>query len=310
MKKKFFSTIFALFNHDDKLYLTDSNKKTHLFDLNEGKYLGFKSFDQMYPELKKLARTNKVESKMYEAPYLYKFPNLQNGKDVNESLAKHLGMKVADSSSKKDEQYKIYTFNLAGTVFRNGDVKVENIESHDEIPKEKIIEFFDSNKFETKRIPEIIEQWFIESTYFHFRNSDDKIARQEKKEEIIERRKALEKHKTAEKINDIYIPRDLGEAFVELDKLLKDVDKAEMKALPKRDSMINYHMGLGMWMRNNWGLWSSSRLQTYFLLRGVTHPDDMSGVILDYYYDWLNGNQESWKAWDKNSLSKAQKKIV
>lgn len=59
-------------------------------------------------------------------------------------------------------------------------------------------------------------------------------------------------------------------------------------------------MGLGMWMRNNWRLWAGSRLQKYFLVRGIRHPDDMSGVILEYYYDWLKGQKEAWKDWDKN----------
>ena len=25
----------------------------------------------------------------------------------------------------------------------------------------------------------------------------------------------------------------------------------------------------------------------------------MSGVILDYYHDWLNGKKDTWKEWEK-----------
>src|SRR3712207_7074234 len=42
-----------------------------------------------------------------------------------------------------------------------------------------------------------------------------------------------------------------------------------------REEMINYHFSLGMWMRNNWGLWGSSRLQKYFTGKGVTHAEEM-----------------------------------
>jgi hypothetical protein len=56
-------------------------------------------------------------------------------------------------------------------------------------------------------------------------------------------------------------------------------------------------------MRNNWGLWSSSRLQKYFTDKGVMHPDDMSSVILFFYYDWLKGKKETWKEWDKSPKS-------
>ena len=84
-----------------------------------------------------------------------------------------------------------------------------------------------------------------------------------------------------------------------MDKLLPEVDRKEMHALPKRDDMIQYHMGLGMWIRNNWGLWGGSRLQKYFSERGITHPDDMSGLLLNFYYDWLHGQNDNWKAWEK-----------
>jgi hypothetical protein len=47
-------------------------------------------------------------------------------------------------------------------------------------------------------------------------------------------------------------------------------------------------MSLGLWIRNNWGLWSGSRLQAYFRNLGINHPDSMSGVILVSYHRYLN----------------------
>jgi hypothetical protein len=44
--------------------------------------------------------------------------------------------------------------------------------------------------------------------------------------------------------------------------------------------MVLYHMGLGLWMRNNWGLWSRGPLYEHFAGLGLQHPDDMSGLIL------------------------------
>jgi len=41
------------------------------------------------------------------------------------------------------------------------------------------------------------------------------------------------------------------------------------------------HHGFGMWMRNNWGLWSGSKLQDWFHEKGIRHADDMSGIILE-----------------------------
>ena len=64
--------------------------------------------------------------------------------------------------------------------------------------------------------------------------------------------------------------------------------------------MIRYHLDLGMWMRNNWGLWGGSRLHKYFRAKGISHPEDMSSVILFYYHDWLTDKKASWKEWEMN----------
>lgn len=41
-----------------------------------------------------------------------------------------------------------------------------------------------------------------------------------------------------------------------------------------------HHFG-GMSMRNSWGLWTGSKLARWFAERGITHADDMSGIIFD-----------------------------
>jgi hypothetical protein len=55
------------------------------------------------------------------------------------------------------------------------------------------------------------------------------------------------------------------------------------------NGMADYHFGLGMWIRNNWGLWGGSRLSQYFNRLGIHHPDDMSGIILDSYWRKIHG---------------------
>ena len=49
---------------------------------------------------------------------------------------------------------------------------------------------------------------------------------------------------------EIYIPRDLDDCFVQLKEVLKPEDIEEMRR-GTEDDMIQYHFGLGMWMRNN-----------------------------------------------------------
>ncbi len=299
-EKEMFLFNSPVFNFDDVVYLVDSKKKTHRFDLTEGTYLGSVSFDEIYSQIKDKARENKVERQGIIVDFAYgDFPKLQNGKDTAQSLADFIGMKSASISDEKDEKYKLYRFRINSNIQQDGSVEIEDIEVLDDLPKDKIIEFFKTNKFDRNAIPQIFEKWNLRDEYFYFRKNDTRLARQEKKQEILEQKEALKKRLVAEKIDDIYIPKDLGECFIELDKMLSEVSKNEMKSKKDKSGMIDYHFGLGMWLRNNWGLWSGSRLQKYFTDRKVSHPDDMSGVILEYYYDWLQGKSETWKDWEK-----------
>lgn len=85
----------------------------------------------------------------------------------------------------------------------------------------------------------------------------------------------------------VYIPKNLDDCFKELNKMLSPELIKEMKTGTEAD-MGKYHRGLGMWIRNNWGLGSGSRLKTYFNSLKVHHPDDMSGIILNSFWRSLN----------------------
>jgi Domain of unknown function (DUF6794) len=122
---------------------------------------------------------------------------------------------------------------------------------------------------------------------------------------------------TAHLTKDIYIPRDLDDCFAQLKQLLEPVDIEKMKSGTEND-MIEYHFTLGLWMRNNWGLWGSSRLAKWFNAQGVEHPDDMSGIILNSFWRHLNGKPirleeqvkyylEYWKRRKKGSANVSDK---
>lgn len=114
----------------------------------------------------------------------------------------------------------------------------------------------------------------------------------------MKKKEAYKKRIVADSINGLYIPKNLEECFLELDKLLKPKDIKTFKNIKDRSETIDYHHGFGTWLRNNWGLWGGSRLQQYFFKKGLNHPDDMSMVILEFYYDWLNGQHEKWKEFE------------
>ena len=85
----------------------------------------------------------------------------------------------------------------------------------------------------------------------------------------------------------VYVPADLDDTFKELSRMLhpKLVDKIK---LGTEKDLAQYHLGLGMWMRNNWALWKGSRLSEWFNQKGILEPDNMSGIILKSYWRQLN----------------------
>jgi Domain of unknown function (DUF6794) len=297
--EKFLSN-FPIFSSDDTVYLIDSKKKVHTFDLRDGSYLRSDNFDDVFDQIKAKGRFSQTELISYDIHVYLEFPRLKDGRNPYQSLAAHLQMKSADLAQAKDAKYKLYSFNISVDISRDGTVAVENIEVDEGLPKEKILEFFRANKFNINEIPIAFEKWHLDGEYFSFRNANDRIARQEKQQQIGEVRKERENRMTLETINGVYIPKDLGECFTELDRLLPEVDRNEMRALPRREEMIAYHLSLGMWMRNNWGLHGGSRLYKYFFDRNLRNPEDISSVVLFYYYDWLTGRTDTWKEWEKN----------
>ncbi len=88
-------------------------------------------------------------------------------------------------------------------------------------------------------------------------------------------------------VEHAYIPKDLKDCFAELERSLDPEMIQKMKVGTEKD-MGRYHHGLGMYIRNRWGLWTGSRLSRWFNKRGIDNPDDMSGIILRSFWRHLN----------------------
>lgn len=89
-------------------------------------------------------------------------------------------------------------------------------------------------------------------------------------------------------LNGFYIPKDLDDAINSLNKIYSDSVKLKIIGLREKDYVSgNYRFGTGLWMRNNWKLWSGSRLSKFFEDNRINHPESMSVVILESYYRYL-----------------------
>lgn len=82
-----------------------------------------------------------------------------------------------------------------------------------------------------------------------------------------------------------YIPTTLFDAFVELEKMLPPELLSEIQFSA---DTIAYHFTIGLWIRNNWGLWSDSFLAQSLKAQGFGDtPDDQSGFILESFQQHL-----------------------
>ena len=81
-----------------------------------------------------------------------------------------------------------------------------------------------------------------------------------------------------------YIPANLEDAHNYLLRHLPPEEIQRIRDMKSEDEMIDYHLGLGMGIRNGWSLWAGSRLSRHFNKLGVYHPDDMSGIILETFW--------------------------
>jgi hypothetical protein len=85
-----------------------------------------------------------------------------------------------------------------------------------------------------------------------------------------------------------YIPSDLQGCFRELDIMLPPSMRENIRAC-EEVNLFRHHFGLGMWMRNNWGLWSAeSLLKQYFDRQEINDADNASSTILAAYRQHLN----------------------
>ena len=109
-----------------------------------------------------------------------------------------------------------------------------------------------------------------------------------------------------------HIPRNIDEVLVELDRILGVEGRSEVMKSTEEE-MINYHHGLGTWLRNNW-LGGESQLLQFFNELGIQHRDDMSGIILDSYWRKLHGKpidlegqvQHYQDYWNKETKSRGR----
>ncbi len=128
-----------------------------------------------------------------------------------------------------------------------------------------------------------------------------------------------------EYVNGVYIPADLTEAFVELNKLISEESKNKYKSAPEDIAVKKLFFSFGRWISYNWSFYEGSRLSHFIKTKiGISHPDDMTKFIMLTFHRSLNKKpldaktlaeqlaQKRRKEWEKSHqvISSEKKKRV
>lgn len=97
------------------------------------------------------------------------------------------------------------------------------------------------------------------------------------------------------KLNGQYIPKDIFEAFAELNKLTDADSRTKFMSLSENDAARKLYFSLGRWITTNWGFYEGSRLGQYLREAGVSHPDDQAIAIIVCWHRSLNKKDINFK---------------
>jgi uncharacterized protein DUF6794 len=87
-----------------------------------------------------------------------------------------------------------------------------------------------------------------------------------------------------ENLYGVYIPKDVNEALLELNRLIDEPSKKKFLALPEEVAAHKLFFSLGRWMSYNWSFYDGSRLSVFLQKMGVHNPDDMSRFLIILYH--------------------------
>lgn len=85
-------------------------------------------------------------------------------------------------------------------------------------------------------------------------------------------------------LNGVYIPKDLADAFVQLDRRIETANRAQFVSVPEETAFRELFHSFGRWITVNWGFRGGSRYSHYLRQLGLTHPEDMAEFTVRMYH--------------------------
>lgn len=94
------------------------------------------------------------------------------------------------------------------------------------------------------------------------------------------------------KINGVYIPKDMDEAYEELNQLASPEAIAKFKAASEDTIATRLHFGLGRWISHFWNFDEGSRYVEYLKNLGLKDKDHMVQFTIVSFHRHLNNRDQ------------------
>jgi len=109
-------------------------------------------------------------------------------------------------------------------------------------------------------------------------------------------------------LHGTYIPKDVAEAFVQLNQLIDSDSKTKYKSTEENLAVRKFSGGFGRWMIHNWGFYEGSRYSHHLRSMGIYHPEEMAKFTMLMYHRYLNKKKLNVKDYlEAFQLEKAKK---
>ena len=97
---------------------------------------------------------------------------------------------------------------------------------------------------------------------------------------------AYQKRILKSRINGVYIPKDLYDAFAQLNRLMDEPTRKQLQLMTEEEAGKKLY--LIMWICNNWGMYEGSRLSHYIQKLGISNPEHKAHFPITTYHRELN----------------------
>ena len=147
---------------------------------------------------------------------------------------------------------------------------------------------------------------YLFSTHVHAQAQKDKAAKPVATEEAFE--KKYKKRIKKERLYGVFIPKDLADAFIQLNILIDKSSQTKFKNMSEKDAVKKLHFSFGRWMIHNWGFYGGSRYSHYVKGLGIHHPEEMASFTILMYHRYLNKKKLNVKEYLKTFKEKKEAK--